>query len=202
VAPPKDVGVLQIQNEPQSISVFVERPLQRANEGVFEPFRKWCEGHDGGLIAAEDKHRQFDRWLDGFTGQFQAQIRNPYVVRSGAAEVFDHDFQHRVERRDVNRFFLLVAVLDHVNRIDQHVGTLGGVDGVSLVRERFVGDSASYRSDNGEQPVGPDRRSTGFFLGGAGALVLGYLIAYRFQLIRNRPDIAFILLVGYVLEFC
>lgn len=84
-----------------------------------------------------------------------------------------------------------------------NIGGLSQMKGLAFLIERSISDDASNHRNDGEEPVRPDRRIRTkppgplIFLFGAIAIGLGCLLAYRFEFIRQRPDVAFVLLVGY-----
>jgi hypothetical protein len=128
------------------------------------------------------------------------QIHRGYgeVQGAGRSKILQRKFDHRVDGWSPN---VVPAAVEHPITLDQDVRALGEHNGVPLVSERPIGDHSSSDGDRRHDPVRPRWRTIAqpvpLFIFGVIAIGGGYLFAYRLQFVRERPDVAFVLLAAY-----
>jgi hypothetical protein len=144
------------------------------------------------VSSSKDNHGDlpFRRSFD--VGKVQPCLQ-PNITRSCRPEILVTNNDETVTSKG--------AIRNDADFVHQDVGSLGEANRIALVREGAIGHDASDSRNDGENPIGPDWRTSiappGLFVLAAGLLGAGSLFAYRLQFIRDRPDVAFSLLVCY-----
>lgn len=191
---PEDVGVGVSKRKLQIVSFLANS----RNDGFVEPLLQWSESDVSGVLRANNL-RGFSRGSDdlGIRANFDSNVRNLEFASPSRPEICEPDFYRCVRERKC----LDIGRPNQHQRIDQYVGTLRQLNGITLVAELNVGDPSSAEREEGEHPVGPFWRviasPPGSFLWGLFAIGVGCRFAYRSQFVRDRPEIAFVLLSAY-----